>query len=252
MRPVLSIQNLYKSFGGLQVVRNLSFDVPEGKATALIGPNGAGKTTVFNLISGVYPVTSGCVRLRDQDITDLQSNRRIGRGLARSFQNIRLMPRLSVVDNLLVGQHATLSGPLDLLYPFRLFKRHEWTQAAEAELANHGLTKYAHEEVGSLPYGIRKRVDLIRATLASPSVLMLDEPAAGLNASETQELKMHLEVLRNRGMTLLIIEHDMHFIQSVCEKVVVLNFGGKIAEGTFDDVRSDQQVREAYLGAEAA
>ncbi|MCP3407601.1 ABC transporter ATP-binding protein [Bradyrhizobium sp. CCGB01] len=252
MTDFLSIQNLSKSFGGLEVVRDLTFDVPERSATALIGPNGAGKTTVFNLISGVYPVTSGSIRFRDEDIVGLSSRYRIRRGIARSFQNIRLIPRLSVVDNLLIGQHATLKRSLDVLRPFRLVRDHEWIRAAKNELAAFGLREYADEPVGLLPYGVRKRVDLIRATLSSPSVLMLDEPAAGLNASETRKLHGHLEILKQRGTTLLVIEHDMHFIRSICEKIVVLNFGCKIAEGSFDQVRTDAQVREAYLGVEQA
>ncbi|WP_063684689.1 ABC transporter ATP-binding protein [Bradyrhizobium stylosanthis] len=252
MTMLLSIQSLSKTFGGLEVVRDLSFDVPDGTATALIGPNGAGKTTVFNLISGVYPVTSGSIRMCGVDIVDLPSRHRIGRGIARSFQNIRLIPRLSVIDNLLIGQHVKLKRPLDVLRPFRFARDHEWIRAAKAELSAFGLSQYADEPVGLLPYGVRKRVDLIRAILSSPSLLMLDEPAAGLNASETRELHRHLDILRERGTTLLIIEHDMHFIRSICEQIVVLNFGCKIAEGPFDQVRTDQQVREAYLGTERA
>ncbi|MDN3277993.1 ABC transporter ATP-binding protein [Frankia sp. RB7] len=252
MTMLLSIQNLSKAFGGLEVVRDLSFDVQEGTATALIGPNGAGKTTVFNLISGVYPVTSGRIRFRGSDIVHLPSRYRIKHGIARSFQNIRLIPRLSVIDNLLIGQHVTLKRTLDVLRPFRLVRGHEWIRAARAELSAFGLSEYADEPVDLLPYGVRKRVDLIRATLSSPSVLMLDEPAAGLNASETRELHSHLDILKGRGVTLLVIEHDMHFIRSICEKVVVLNFGSKIAEGSFEQVRRDEQVREAYLGVEQA
>ncbi|WP_445216125.1 ABC transporter ATP-binding protein [Bradyrhizobium sp. Pa8] len=252
MTGFLSVQNLSKSFGGLEVVRDLSFDVPERTATALIGPNGAGKTTVFNLISGVYQVSSGSIRFHGEDIGDLPSRHRIKRGIARSFQNIRLIPRLSVIDNLLIGQHVTLKWSLDVLRPFRLIRDHKWVRAARDELAAFGLRDYADEPVGLLPYGVRKRVDLIRATLSSPSILMLDEPAAGLNASETRELHGHLQILKERGTTLLVIEHDMHFIRSMCDKIVVLNFGSKIAEGSFDQVRTDEQVREAYLGTEQA
>lgn len=252
MTGFLSVQNLSKSFGGLEVVRDLSFDVPERTATALIGPNGAGKTTVFNLISGVYQVSSGSIRFRGEDIGDVPSRHRIKRGIARSFQNIRLIPRLSVIDNLLIGQHVTLKWSLDVLQPFQLIRDHEWVRAARDELAAFGLRDYADEPVGLLPYGVRKRVDLIRATLSSPSILMLDEPAAGLNGSETRELHGHLQILKERGTTLLVIEHDMHFIRSMCDKIVVLNFGSKIAEGSFDQVRTDEQVREAYLGTEQA
>ncbi len=246
--PFLSVRSLTKSFGGLSVIRDLSFNVIRGSATALIGPNGAGKTTVFNLISGVYDVTRGTISLDGADVTAMPSRRRIQAGIARSFQNIRLMSHLTVLDNLLVGQHAQVSSLTNLLQPFRLIPNHRWIRSAMKELEACGLQKYAHERISALPYGIRKRVDLVRATLASSSLLMLDEPAAGLNATETAELREHLDLLKARGVTLLVIEHDMHFVNSICSHVVVLNFGEKIAEGTFAEVQTDAEVREAYLG----
>ncbi|MDB5619119.1 ABC transporter ATP-binding protein [Tardiphaga sp.] len=250
--PFLSVQGLSKSFGGLDVIRNLSFDVMKGASTALIGPNGAGKTTVFNLISGVYSVSAGSIALDGVDVTAMPSRQRIGAGIARSFQNIRLMSHLTVLDNLLVGQHVRASGLWDLLQPFRLIPNHRWIRDAMQELEECGLERYAHERISSLPYGIRKRIDLVRATLAKSSLLMLDEPAAGLNATETAELKQHLDLLKSRGVTLLVIEHDMHFVSAICGHVVVLNFGEKIAEGTFAQVQTDAKVREAYLGTEEA
>jgi branched-chain amino acid transport system ATP-binding protein len=250
--PFLSVHGLSKSFGGLSVIRDLSFDVMKGASTALIGPNGAGKTTVFNLISGVYEVSGGTIALDGRDVTAMPSRRRIQAGISRSFQNIRLMQHLTVLDNLLVGQHVRASGLMDLLQPFRLIPNHRWIRCAMKELEECGLQKYAHERISSLPYGIRKRIDLVRATLASSSLLMLDEPAAGLNATETAELKQHLDLLKSRGVTLLVIEHDMHFVSSICGHVVVLNFGEKIAEGSFAEVQTDAKVREAYLGTEEA
>ncbi|MEH2471627.1 branched-chain amino acid transport system ATP-binding protein [Nitrobacteraceae bacterium AZCC 2161] len=250
--PFLSVQGLTKSFDGLSVIRDLSFSVIKGASTALIGPNGAGKTTVFNLISGVYDVSGGTIALDGVDVTEMPSRRRIQAGIARSFQNIRLMSHLTVLDNLLVGQHVRASGLADLLQPFRLIPNHRWIRGAMKELEECGLQKYAHERISALPYGIRKRIDLVRATLASSSLLMLDEPAAGLNATETAELKQHLDLLKSRGVTLLVIEHDMHFVSSICGHVVVLNFGEKIAEGTFAEVQTDVNVREAYLGTEEA
>ncbi|MDB5654957.1 MAG: transporter ATP-binding protein, partial [Tardiphaga sp.] len=144
------------------------------------------------------------------------------------------------------------SGIRDLLQPFRLMPNHRWIRGAMQELEMCGLERYAHERISSLPYGIRKRIDLVRATLAKSSLLMLDEPAAGLNATETAELKQHLDLLKSRGVTLLVIEHDMHFVSAICGHVVVLNFGEKIAEGTFAQVQTDAKVREAYLGTEDA
>ncbi len=248
--PFLAVDGLSKSFGGLSVIRDLSFNVTRGSSTALIGPNGAGKTTVFNLISGVYEVSAGTIRLNGEDVTSMPSRKRISAGIARSFQNIRLMSHLTVLDNLLVGQHVRSTGLLNLLQPFRLMPNHRWKREALKELEECGLEMYAHERISALPYGIRKRIDLVRATLASSSLLMLDEPAAGLNATETVELKKHLELLQSRGVTLLVIEHDMHFVDSICENLVVLNFGEKIAEGTFAQVQANAKVREAYLGTE--
>jgi branched-chain amino acid transport system ATP-binding protein len=250
--PALTLDHLGKAFGGLRVLRDLSFTVRAQEPTALIGPNGAGKTTVFNLVSGVYAPSEGRILLGERDITHMPSRRRIAVGLSRSFQNIRLMAHLTVIENLIVGQHVRASGLLDLVKPFRLVPNHRWRREAIDALAECGLEAYADESVSALPYGIRKRIDLVRATLAGASLLMLDEPAAGLNPTETNAMRAHLELLKKRGVTLLIVEHDMHFVDQVCERVIVLNFGEKIAEGTLAEVQRDPQVRSAYLGDEAA
>ncbi|QTL05546.1 ABC transporter ATP-binding protein [Aquabacter sp. L1I39] len=250
MTSALSISGLCKSFAGVRAIRDLSFEVPKGRTTALIGPNGAGKTTVFNLVSGVYGVDAGTVKVNGVDVTHMASRKRIGTGIARSFQNIRLMNHLSVLENLLVGQHVRASSLGALLTPYRLIPNHRWKREARAALAENGLERYADEMVSALPYGVRKRIDLVRATLAGANVLMLDEPAAGLNPSETNALRDHLRALMDKGLTMLVVEHDMHFVDSICEKVVVLNFGEKIAEGPLSEVRRDPKVREAYIGAE--
>ncbi|MDE1567380.1 ABC transporter ATP-binding protein [Aquabacter sp. P-9] len=250
MTSALSISGLCKSFAGVRAIRDLSFEVPKGRTTALIGPNGAGKTTVFNLVSGVYGVDAGTIQVNGVDVTHMPSRKRIGTGVARSFQNIRLMNHLSVLENLLVGQHVRASSIGALLTPYRLIPNHRWKREARAALAENGLERYADEMVSALPYGVRKRIDLVRATLAGANVLMLDEPAAGLNPSETNALRDHLRALMDKGLTMLVVEHDMHFVDSICEKVVVLNFGEKIAEGPLSQVRRDPKVREAYIGAE--
>ena len=251
-QPILVLESLSKSFDGLQVLRDIDLTVVRGLATALIGPNGAGKTTVFNVVSGVYAPTAGRIMLDGRDITEMPSRRRIAFGVARSFQNVRLMPHLTVIENLIVGQHVRASSLSDLLVPFRLMPRHRWRREALDALGEAGLERYADDTVSELPYGIRKRIDLVRATLAGAQLLMLDEPAAGLNPTETNALRAHLDLLKARGVTLLVVEHDMHFIGNVCDHVAVLNFGEKIAEGTLAHVQRDPRVRTAYLGAEEA
>jgi ABC-type branched-subunit amino acid transport system ATPase component len=250
--PILGMNHVTMTFGGLTVLRDLSLSVTKGVATALIGPNGAGKTTVFNIVSGVYQPTAGDVLLNGEPLTGVPSNRRLRLGIARSFQNVRLMLHLSVCENLLIGQHVRASSLIDLLTPFRLLPNHRWRREAIDALAEVGLEAYADEAVGTLPYGVRKQVDLVRATLAGASLLMLDEPAAGLNPTETNALRLHLDRLKRRGITLFVVEHDMHFVGQVCDHVIVVNFGEKIAEGPLRDVQQNPQVRAAYLGSEVA
>lgn len=252
MTAALSLKGITKSFAGVHAIQNLSFEVPKGVTTALIGPNGAGKTTVFNLVSGVYGVDAGTITVNGVDVTHMPSRKRISTGIARSFQNIRLMSHLTVLENMLVGQHVRNASLGALLTPYRLFPNHRWKVEAREALAESGLQGWADETVGALPYGVRKRIDLVRATLAGASVLMLDEPAAGLNPSETNALRDHLKALMAKGITLLVVEHDMHFVDSICQNVVVLNFGEKIAEGPLSQVRQDAKVREAYIGSEEA
>jgi ABC-type branched-subunit amino acid transport system ATPase component len=250
--PLLRFEDVHLAFGGLRVLQSLDFEVRAGETTALIGPNGAGKTTVFNVISGVYRPQSGRVLLGGRDLSGVAPRQRIRHGIARSFQNVRLMAHLSVCENLMVGQHVKTNGLRDLLAPFRLMGNHRWRREAVAALAEVGLEAHADAPVGGLPYGIRKQVDLVRATLAGASLVMLDEPAAGLNPTETNALRLHLERLKTRGITLLVVEHDMHFIDRISDHVVVLNFGRKIAEGSLAEVRRHPEVRAAYLGIEEA
>jgi branched-chain amino acid transport system ATP-binding protein len=244
----LEVRQVSKHFGGLKVIDRLSFAVAPGERLGLIGPNGAGKTTVFNLITGVYPVDSGAVFLEGQEITRLASRRRIRLGLARTFQNIRLMPHLSVLENVMLTQYARAPGILTMLQPVNLTPRNRWREEARAALADAGLEAHSEESAGSLPYGIQKRIELVRALLAAPKVLLLDEPAAGLNPAESQALLGALERIAERGVTLVVVEHDMQFVGRLCSRVVVLSFGCKIAECGIADLHSNPQVREAYLG----
>jgi ABC-type branched-subunit amino acid transport system ATPase component len=247
---VLEIRNLSKSFGGLKVIGDLSFSVERGERLALIGPNGAGKTTVFNLITGVYPADSGRIFLEGNDITGLPSRYRIRRGLARTFQNIRLMPRLSAIENVMIAQYARAPGVAAMLQPVGFGRANPWRAEARGALAEAGLGDYADQAAGELPYGIQKRIELVRALAAAPRVLLLDEPAAGLNPAEIEALHRALEAIARRGVTLVVVEHDMQFVGRLCSRVVVLNFGFKIAECAAGEIHADPRVREAYLGTE--
>jgi ABC-type branched-subunit amino acid transport system ATPase component len=249
---ILELDRVSKHFGGLNVVDDLSFAVRRGSRTALIGPNGAGKTTVFNLISGVFPVDAGAIRLQDSEITRIPSRLRIRHGIARTFQNVRLMPHLSTLENVIVGQHSR-AGWRGVLQPVNLVPRNRWREEARAALADAGLADFASASVGSLPYGVQKRIEVVRALMAKPALLLLDEPAAGLNPAETEALQLYLERLSSKdGLTLLIVEHDMHFVGALCGDVVVLSFGRKIAEGSPEAVRQNPEVQEVYLGTPAA
>ncbi len=248
---VLEVRNLAKSFGGLKVVEDLSFGVARGERLALIGPNGAGKTTVFNLMSGVYPVDGGRIFIEGEDITALPSRLRIRKGLARTFQNIRLMPHLTALENVMLAQYARSPGAAAMLQPLGFGRASRWRAEARAALAEAGLEAHADKPAGALPYGIQKRVELVRALAAAPRVLLLDEPAAGLNAAESEALHEALAAIAARGVSLVVVEHDMRFVGRLCERVVVLNFGCKIAECSAGELHADARVREAYLGTES-
>ncbi len=247
---VLSAAGLQKSFGGLRVIDDVSFEVARGSRTALIGPNGAGKTTIFNLLTGVYPLDAGAVVLDGADIGAIPSKDRVIHGMSRSFQNIRLMPHLSTVENVMLGQHARARSLRRLLSPLTF--RNRWRDEAERALADAGLETWPGEVVANLPYGVQKRIEVVRAMISRPKLLLLDEPAAGLNEIETGQLRELLERVSATGVTMLVVEHDMHFVRNLCDHVVVLNFGRKIFEGTPEEVHRSPTVLEAYLGTDDA
>lgn len=248
--PLLVLDKISKSFGGLKVIDDVSFSVLAGSRTALIGPNGAGKTTLFNLISGVYPIDAGRVVLNEKELTRVPAQKRARYGLSRSFQNIRLMPHLSTLENVMLGQHSRTSM-LGMMTPLGLW-RNRWVKSAQLALENAGLGTFPGQVVADLPYGVQKRIEVVRALAAEPRLLLLDEPAAGLNTAETTELLNLLEKVSAQGVTLLVVEHDMHFVSKLCHDVVVLNFGQTIFKGSPTSAQRDPAVLEAYLGSDYA
>jgi branched-chain amino acid transport system ATP-binding protein len=247
--PALAVDGVSKRFGGLAVTEDIRFDVPAGARMGLIGPNGAGKTTLFNLISGVLNIDTGSIRLDGRPIHDLPPRKRVRAGLSRSFQNIRLMPHLSVIENIMLGQHTLASDLRSLLSPLAWQRKSAWRAQAEDSMRRAGIGVDPDAPVGGLPYGLRKKIEVVRALMSRPRLLMLDEPAAGLNPRETAELSAFLKAVAWDGLTLLVVEHDMSFVHDLCDRTVVLNFGRLIYDGPTQGVQDDQQVREAYLGS---
>jgi branched-chain amino acid transport system ATP-binding protein len=252
MTAAITLSSVTKNFGGLTVIDDVSFNITQGSRSALIGPNGAGKTTIFNLLSGIYEVDDGKMFIDGAEITHIPARERINYGMSRSFQNIRLMPHLSTVENVMLGQHHLATTIKDILYPLGLRPKNKWAEQARAALNDAALEAYPGQVVAELPYGVQKRIEVVRALMSNPKVLLLDEPAAGLNETETKELQALLEKVSSQGTTLFVVEHDMNFIRNLCQHVVVLNFGQKIFEGTPDEVGKDPLVLEAYLGGEAS
>ncbi len=246
--PALALTGVTKRFGGLAVSDDIQFEVPRGGRTALIGPNGAGKTTLFNLISGVHPVDAGAIALDGRPIQGLPPRARVRAGLSRSFQNIRLMPHLSVIENVMLGQHVLATDLRSLLSPLAWQRKSQWRKRAEESMRSAGIDVDPDADVNGLPYGMRKKIEVVRALMSRPRLLMLDEPAAGLNPRETAELSTFLKSVAWDGLTMLVVEHDMSFVHDLCERTVVLNFGRLIYDGPTNRVQDDLDVRTAYLG----
>jgi branched-chain amino acid transport system permease protein len=247
---LLSVRNAVKRFGGLVAVNDVSFEVRAGEIVGLIGPNGAGKSTMFNLLTGTAPLTSGEVEFMGQRVTGMAQRVIARRGMARTFQHVKLRPHMSLLDNVALGAHGrTRSGMLSA--GLRLDRREEAQITAEAwkQLERIGLASRAHELAGSLPLGTQRILEIARALAADPVLLVLDEPAAGLRRKEKHELGDLLRKLRSEGVTILIVEHDMDFVMKLVDRLVVMNFGSKLTEGVPAVVRADPQVQAAYLGA---
>ena len=249
--PLLRIEGLTRRFGGVAAVDDVSFDVTPGHVQALIGPNGAGKTTLFNLVAGVLPPSAGRVVLDGRDVSALSASDRARAGLQRTFQNLQIFTELSALGNVMAGGHLrTPHGFLACLLGLPSIRRAN-TQAvdrAEALMRRVGLGDQLDAPSTGLAYGMLKRLEIARALAASPRLLLLDEPAAGLNHSETNEIGTLIRSLAAEGITVLLVEHDMKLVMSLSDHIVVLDHGRKIAEGTPDAVRSDPAVVQAYLG----
>ncbi len=254
MTEVLGLDTLNKFFGGVHAVRDVSFTLNKGELAGLIGPNGAGKTTVFNLITGVYPLDSGHVSMEGRDITGIRTCDAVGRGIARTFQNLRLFKGSSVLENVMTaGQRYHFYTFLEGATHMGRWRSKEKAMKKESMdlLERVGLAKDANRVADTLPYGHQRRLEIARALALRPRLLLLDEPAAGMNPEEVQELNVLIkDIHRDFDLTILVIEHHMELVMEICPHVICLNFGAVIADGTPEDIQGNKEVLKAYLGEE--
>jgi len=250
---LLEVSALSKNFGGLIAVDAVGFEVYEGEIVSLIGPNGAGKTTIFNLLTGVYKANKGHIVFDGKEITNKSTQDIVKAGIARTFQNLRLFKDMRVIENVLIGNHIHTKYRLfDLLFRTRRFRSAEALSAQRAIdiLESIGLGDHIDDYADSMPYGVQRKLEIARAMATDAKLLLLDEPAAGMNASETKELLDFIKLQQKNGYTILLIEHDMNLVMNISDRVYVLDYGKLIASGTPEEIANDPRVVEAYLGKE--
>jgi len=251
MNPLLEVSGIYKYFGGLCAIRDLNFSLEKGEILGVIGPNGSGKTTLINLVSGIYRPNQGKIFYKGQDITGLKPNRLVRLGLSRTFQATVLYSEATVLENALRGTHLHMeSGFFNLLLHTKRArgKEKQGMEKAMEYLTFVGLDKVLDQKVKNLPYGYQKFLGVVVALATEPDLLMIDEPAAGLNIEEASEIKEVIEKINGMGITLIVVDHNMRFMMSLCRKMLVLNYGEKISEGDPQTIKKDEKVIKAYLG----